>query len=127
MGDLNELPRQLAELRELIPEAHAAVKDLTGVLREYRKIMADGVHAARDAAENAATEEMHRFAVHLQKEMNAAAADLNEAVNTARKAITQQLTPRAVTVDADGKVHFTFTGHFDQDVPPETADRKRGA
>ena len=35
-GDLDELPAQLAELRELIREAHGATKDLRTAIREAR-------------------------------------------------------------------------------------------
>lgn len=124
MGDLEELPALLAELREATRDAHAAVKDLTGVLREYRKAAADGVQAARDAAANAASEELVKFGEHLQKEMNHAAADLNRSVNTAREAIAAQLTPRQVVVNEDGRVQFTFTGNFDQDPEPPQHRRR---
>jgi hypothetical protein len=34
MSDLDELPRQLTELRDLIRQAHEATRDLRGVIRE---------------------------------------------------------------------------------------------
>jgi F0F1-type ATP synthase membrane subunit b/b' len=125
MGDLEELPKLLAELRELIPQAHAAAKDLSAGLREHRKVTADGVKAAGELAADTAADQLRKFAEHLQKEMNRAAAELNIAVNVAREAITSQLTPRAVTIGEDGHVEFTFNGNFDADVPPETAHARR--
>ena len=54
MSDLDELPRQLTELRDLIRQAHEATSDLRAVLREARAVR-DSLPAA---AEKAVTEQL---------------------------------------------------------------------
>ena len=54
MNDLDELPRQLTELRDLIRRAHEATSDLRAVLREARAVR-DTLPAA---AEKAVTEQL---------------------------------------------------------------------
>ena len=54
MSDLDELPRQLTELRDLIKQAHEATSDLRAVLREARAVR-DSLPAA---AEKAVTEQL---------------------------------------------------------------------
>ena len=55
MSDLDELPRQLLELRDLIRQAHEATSDLRTVLREARAVR-DSLPAA---AEKAAGEQLN--------------------------------------------------------------------
>ena len=52
MSDLDELPRQLTELRDLIRRAHEATSDLRAVLREAKTV--------RDSLPAAAGESRHR-------------------------------------------------------------------
>ena len=54
MSDLDELPQQLTELRDLIRRAHEATSDLRAVLREARAVR-DSLPAA---AEKAVTEQL---------------------------------------------------------------------
>jgi hypothetical protein len=49
MSDLDELPRQLLELRDLIRQAHEATTDLRAVLKEARA-MRDSLPAAAEKA-----------------------------------------------------------------------------
>ena len=49
MGDLDDLPRQLLELRDLIRQAHEVTSDLRAVLREA-KAMRDSLPAAAEKA-----------------------------------------------------------------------------
>ena len=49
MSDLDELPRQLTELRDLIRRAHEATSDLRAVLREARAVR-DSLPAAAEKA-----------------------------------------------------------------------------
>lgn len=51
MSDLDELPRQLTELRDLIRQAHEATADLRAVLREARAVR-DSLPAAAEKAVN---------------------------------------------------------------------------
>lgn len=124
-GDLEELPRLLVELRGLVKEAHAANKDLARGLREYRQAAAAGAEAAREAARSAAHEELEKFARHLQGEMNAAAADLNTAINVAREHIVRCLRPTEGHIGQDGLVAFSFKGDFDEDIPEDAALSRR--
>jgi hypothetical protein len=49
MSDLDELPRQLTELRDLIRQAHEVTSDLRAVLREARAVR-DSLPAAAEKA-----------------------------------------------------------------------------
>lgn len=126
-GDLGELPGQLAELRELIREAHGATKDLNRAIKEAREF-ADGLvklvdaaaESARRAAYDAGAEQMREFQAHIQAEMNRSAAKLNQAVIEARGHIGRALTPKvAMALDADpGALVVQFEGNlFDAEIP----------
>lgn len=49
MSDLDELPRQLTDLRDLIRQAHEATADLRAVLREAKEVR-DSLPAAAEKA-----------------------------------------------------------------------------
>lgn len=119
MSDLEELPRQLAELRGLIREGHGVIKDMNRLLREYRNAAADAAGQARQAAAEAASEEMTRASRHIQAEMNRHAKDLNRAVQAARVQVVKALTVRTLDAGPDGGgLTATFAGNlFDDDVP----------
>ena len=80
MSDLDELPRQLTELRDLIRQAHEATSDLRAVLKEARA-MQDTLPAA---AEKAVTEkfsaEVQSGLVSFQDAMDKAIEDGTQAV-----------------------------------------------
>jgi hypothetical protein len=129
-GNLDELPRQLAELRELIREAHGATKDLRAAIKDARAF-ADGLvdlvpqaaESARRAAFEAGCKQVKELEAHLQSEMNASAAKLNQAVIEARGHISRALTPKLASLDlADdggpGVLMVQFEGNlFDADIP----------
>ena len=52
MGDLDELPGQLIELRELIRQAHEVVKDLRAATREAKDVRGSLPAAAKKAVED---------------------------------------------------------------------------
>jgi hypothetical protein len=129
-GNLDELPAQLAQLRELIREAHGATKDLRAAIREARAF-ADGLvglvdkaaEAARRAAYEAGCVQVAELEAHLQGEMNASAAKLNQAVIEARGHISRALTPKIASLDLTdtgepGVLMVQFEGNlFDADIP----------
>jgi uncharacterized coiled-coil protein SlyX len=126
-GNLDELPGQLAQLRELIREAHGATKDLRAAIREARdyagsltKIVDAAAEAARRAAHEAGCEQLAAFQEHLQGELNRSAAKLNEAVTEARGHIARALTPKLAAIDADAAaLVISFEGNlFDPDPVP---------
>ena len=125
-GDLDALPGQLAELRELVREAHGATKDLNRAIKEARAF-ADGlvqlVDAAADAARNAAhaagVEQMREFEAHIQAEMNRNAANLNRSIQEARGHIARALRPKVVALDPESAtMAIQFEGNlFADDIP----------
>lgn len=82
---------EAAELRELIREAHGAIKDLDRLLAQARQVIRDGAVQARDAAHRATEEELDSFAERWQAEADRHAVSLNEAVKAARLQILKQL------------------------------------
>lgn len=124
-GDLEELPARLAELRELIREAHGATKDLRGAIREARdyangliSLVDAAADAARTAAFHAGEAQMAELGAHLQRQMNQAAADLNRAVDEARRHIVKQLTLTRLLQGEDGGIVAEFASNqFDAEVP----------
>jgi hypothetical protein len=129
-GNLDELPGQLAQLRELVREAHGATKDLNRAIREAReyadnllKMVDAAADASRRAAYDAGCSQLAEFQEHLQGEMNRSAAKLNQAVIDARAHICRALTPKLASLDlADngepGVLMVQFEGNlFDADVP----------
>lgn len=119
-GNLDELAAQLLELRELIREAHAAIKDGRGLLKELRRESAGITEQARAAAQQAALEEMTRFQAHIQGEMDRTARDLNRAVEAARHQVVRQLTISSLEENPDGTgLRVKFAGNlFDAGGPP---------
>jgi hypothetical protein len=127
-GDLDELPGQLAQLRELVREAHGATKDLNRAIREAKsyadnlvRMVDAAAEASRRAAYDAGCEQLAAFQEHLQGEMNRSAAKLNQAVIDARGHIGRALTPKVATYALDGDpaaLVIQFEGNlFDADVP----------
>lgn len=107
-----------AELRETVREAHAALKDMERVLREYRENAATTMADIGEAAAQVAAAELRRYGEHLQAEMNAQAVNLNRAVDEARHHIVTQLTLAYIEPDPEvrGRLRFVFTGApFDED------------
>lgn len=112
-----------AELRDLIREAHEAIKDMTGLLREFRQIIATGEQRGRDACAESADAELRKWYEHVQAEMNRNAASLNKAVEAARDAVVQQLTVSYLEPTADGKLKLCWkAGKFDEQA--EVVERK---
>lgn len=115
-GNLDELPGQLAELRELIRQVHAAIKDGRGLLKELRRERDGIIESARAAAQQAAVTEMRRFEKHIQGEMDRAARDLNRAVDAARHQVVRQLTVSSLEENPDGPgLRVTFAGNLFDD------------
>jgi hypothetical protein len=125
-GNLDELPRQLAELRELIREAHGATKDLNRAIREAReyadnlvKMVDAAADASRRAAFAAGAEQLAEYQAHIQAEMNRSAAELNKAIVAAREHIGRALRPKIASIDpGDATIVLQFEGAlFDANVP----------
>jgi hypothetical protein len=123
-GNLDELPGQLIELRELVREAHGANKDLRAAIKEARgysdsliKMVEATADACRTAAHEAGAAQIVAFGEHLQGEMNAAARDLNRAVEAARAHIARSLRPQIAALDPEtGTLVIDFAGSlFDAD------------
>lgn len=126
-GDLDELPAQLEQLRELIREAHGATKDLRAAIREAKgyadnlvKMVDAAADSARRAAYDAGCAQLAEYQAHIQGEMNRSAAELNKAIVAARDHIGKALLPKvAMALAADpGALVVQFDGNlFDADVP----------
>lgn len=117
-GDPDRVAALNAELRETVREAHAALKDMERVLREYRANAATTMADIGEAAAQVAAAELRRYGEHLQSEMNAQAVNLNRAVDAARNHIVTQLTLAWLEPDPEvhGRLRFVFHGApFDED------------
>jgi len=80
MSDLDELPRQLTELRDLIRQAHEATRDLRAVLREAKAVR-DSLPAA---AEKAVTE---KFQAEVQSGLASFQDALDKAIEDGTQAV----------------------------------------
>jgi|HubBroStandDraft_6_1064221.scaffolds.fasta_scaffold205316_2 DNA repair ATPase RecN len=122
-SDLGELPAQLAELRELIREAHGVTKDLRREIRDARRLADDLKRETEQVVHDAAAAEMTRWADHVQHEMNRSAAELNRSLVAARDHIGRALLPKIAQLDladagSPGVLMVKFDGNlFDADVP----------
>lgn len=115
-GDLDELPARLQLLRELVRDAHGATKDLRAAIREAKALEREMAETCAKAAGDAAIAEMDAFAVHIQREMNEKARDLNRAVDAARRHVVRSLTMASLVPDDQGGLRVTFHGAaFDED------------
>jgi uncharacterized protein YukE len=123
-GDVAELTELLGELRGLVREAHEAAKDARAAIRECKALTRDMADACAKAAFEASNDEMARWAAHVQREMNARAADLNRAVIAARDHIGRAMLPKIgeLLLDSDAAeparlvVEFS-AALFDAEVP----------
>ena len=88
MSDLDELPRQLIELRDLIRQTHEATRDLRAVLREAKAVR-DSLPAA---AEKAVTEKFNA-------EVEAGLASFHDALGKAIEDATQAVFRRFDTIE----------------------------
>ena len=80
VSDLDDLPAQLLDLRDLIRQAHEATSDLRAVLREA-KVMRDGLPAA---AEQAVTE---KFSAEVQSGLASFQGALDKAIEDGTQAV----------------------------------------
>jgi len=80
MSDLDELPRQLTELRDLIKRAHEATSDLRAAMREA-KAMRDSLPAA---AEKAVTE---KFQAEVESGLASFGTALDKAIENGTQAV----------------------------------------
>ena len=80
MSDLDELPRQLTELRDLIKRAHEATSDLRTAMREA-KAMRDSLPAA---AEKAVTE---KFQAEVESGLASFGTALDKAIENGTQAV----------------------------------------
>ena len=80
MSDLDELPRQLIELRDLIRQTHEATRDLRTVLREAKAVR-DSLPAA---AEKAVTE---KFNAEVESGLVSFGAALDKAIEAGTQAV----------------------------------------
>jgi hypothetical protein len=104
---------EITELRELIREAHGAIKDMERLLRDFRQAGREGAEQGRTAAQEAAKAEMARFQEHIQGQMDEAARDLNRAVEAARMQVIKQLTVSELESGPDGKgLKVKFAGNL---------------
>lgn len=101
-----------SELRELVREAHGAIKDMERLLRDIRQASRDGTEQARTAAQEAAKAEMTKFRDHIQAQMDDSARDLNRAVEAARLHVVKQLTITEVEQLPGSGSRVKFAGHL---------------
>jgi hypothetical protein len=113
-------------LREIVREAHAAIKDLRALLREAKTFGDDSTRAwlaERDKivalvtqeAHEAADAEMNEHREAIQAEMNRQAAILNEVIDRARIAVVDAIVPLAAELSDEGLI-ITWAGNkFDED------------
>ena len=80
MGDLDELPRQLLELRDLIRQTHEATADLRAVLREAKAVR-DSLPAA---AEKAVSEQVQ---AEIKTGLDEFGKALDQAIETGTQAV----------------------------------------
>ena len=114
---------ELAELRELVRDAHGAIKDLGRLLDEYRRIARDAANDARARAQQAAAAELADFAEHLQREANRMSAQLNRAVHEAQRNVVRQLEVADMGETKEGRLWVRFKGApFDDQVPTSGID-----
>lgn len=106
---------EVDDLRELVREAHGAMKDLERLLRQVREAARDGANQAREAAEEAAIAVMKEFERHIQREADIMAHDLNRAVQAARNQIIDQLTVDYAEPMPGGGTRVKFKGNLFDD------------
>lgn len=121
MGHDPDPVAEAGRLRELIRDAHAAVKDLRAAIRDTehtRAQLAAEFHAA-------ATEEIERVANHMQAASNEHARDLNIAVEAARQEIAARLFDARIEYDeAAGNFRIVIPGaRFIEDTPAPYPER----
>ena len=80
MSDLDELPGQLTELRDLIKRAHEATSDLRAVLREARAVRESLPAAAEKAVSEQLSAEVKAGLDSFQKALDRAVDDGTDAV-----------------------------------------------
>lgn len=121
MGHDPDPAAEAEQLRGLIRDAHAAVKDLRAAIREAAQLRA-GLAAEFQAAASA---EIMDVANHMQAQANAAAAELNASVKTAREEIAQRLFDARIEYDqAADNFKIVIPGAvFDQDAPAPYPER----
>lgn len=105
MGRTPDIPDEIRVLRDVIREAHEAVKDLRSAIRDAQQLAPD----LTKRFEEHANREMRDLDNHLQAETNRKAAELNAAVHIARDAIVNQLLITEMVLDPDTQsVSFHF-------------------
>jgi len=121
VSDLDQLPGRLVELRQLITEAHAVIADMDRLLRQLRQESAAATAQMRKETEQTANSLLAELSQHLQAQQNQASADLNKAVDRARRLIVESLTMTRLQPDGKGGYRVTWVrGRFDEAValPP---------
>lgn len=127
MSDLDNLPGQLIELRQLITEAHACIADMRRVLRDLRRESADATARMRKDTERTASTLIAEMTAHLQDQQNQASADLNRAVDRARVTVIDSLTMTRLQPDKKGGYKVQWArGRFDDSVPLPAVPPGRG-
>jgi hypothetical protein len=122
-------------MRELIREAHGAIRDLDRLLADARQFAREAMTgfraAAAQAAGEAANAELISFAAEFQKMANDSAADLNRGVEAARLQIMEALAISELEpVEIDGHTGLRVRwagGLFDADVPEERVRERHEA
>lgn len=89
--DLDKSIAQAIELRGLISDAHAAVKDLRNVIREYRELISRAPDMLVTAIEEAVAAEFKATNRVLQAEVDRKSEELTASVTAVRKEILSQL------------------------------------
>jgi hypothetical protein len=109
-------PDPAAELRELVREAHGAIRDLDRLLADYRRILREGAEEARQAAFKAADAEIARFGSHLEDEARRVGETIQQSIGRARAHIMEHLMISTLETMPDGRIKISFaTGGDDDD------------
>lgn len=121
MGHDPDPAAEAEQLRGVIRDAHAAIKDLRGAMRQAAQLAA----AMTADFEDIAAREVKDMANQLQAAANDYAAALNASVETARREIAQHLFDARIKYDeaADNFVVVFQGAKFIEDAPPPYPER----
>ena len=126
MGHRPSASEEVQQLRQATREAHEAMQDLLAAIRQARALE-PGLVAQFEAVHQREIQQLSNF---FTEESNRQSANLNHAVEQARKIITDQLMSGEAVLDRHtSKVTIRFgPGKFDDAVPPPypQAPKKEG-
>lgn len=120
MPQPTSITEEMRIIRDVIREAHEAVKDLRNAIRDANRLAPTLTDRFREHADR----EIGELDNHLQAIINDQSTQLNAAVKTARDAIIKHLLITEMVLDPDTqRVSFHFPPiRFADDTPPPRPD-----